>query len=89
MSASGLVSVIGFAALGLALGFAFFVSLRINVGLYLGGGGWTAPLGLHLVRITVAAVAFWLAARQGAVPLVAMLAGFVAARPLAGRSVRS
>ncbi len=76
-----LIVVVSSAALGLAVGFAYFTALRINVRLYMttGGGGWR-PLLLHATRIVAIAIVFWAMATQGAGPLLGGLLGFLAAR---------
>lgn len=68
--------------LGALLGWAFFASLRRLARLYLGGGGLLLPIALQLGRLALAGLAFWLAARQGALPLGAALLGFLLARVL-------
>lgn len=85
MSDALLVTVISYAAVGLAAGLGHFAMLRINVRLYLAGNARWRPLILHGVRIAVAVALFWVLATQGVAPMVSGLAGFVAARFVAMR----
>ncbi|MGO9263553.1 MAG: ATP synthase subunit I [Candidatus Binataceae bacterium] len=69
-----------YVALGVLIGVGYFAALGWNVRLYAGhGAGWRALL-FHLSRLAVAVVAFTLCAKQGAAPLLASFAGFLAAR---------
>jgi F1F0 ATPase subunit 2 len=67
------------AALGGLLAWAYCAALWWNVRSYLGDAGWQA-LPLHLLRIAAVVSVFTLCARQGAMPLLASFAGFLAAR---------
>lgn len=71
---------------GLALGGVSFAALAVNVGLYTSPGShlWMA-VGLHLVRICVLVGVFWMASQFGAIPLIAALGGYLAARSVATR----
>ena len=73
---------------GAALGIAFFLSLKTTATLYARGGAALA-IALHAGRLAVAAGGFWFAATAGAVPLIAALAGFLAARYAVTRAVLS
>ena len=74
--------IVPYAALGALVGAAYFAALGWNVRLYAGhGAGWKALL-LHLSRFGVAVAAFTLCARQGAAPLLASFAGFLAMRTI-------
>jgi F1F0 ATPase subunit 2 len=74
--------IILYAALGALIGASYFAALAWNVQLYTGHGvGWDALL-LHLARLAVAVAAFALCARQGAAPLLASFAGFLAIRTI-------
>ena len=75
-----------YAGLGALVGAACFTALGWNVRLYTGRGpGWSALL-LHLSRLGAVVAAFTLCARQGAAPLLATFAGFLAVRTvLVGR----
>jgi len=80
--------VAGMAFAGLSLGLAYFAALRWTATL-LGAGGRFGPLLLTFVRIAAATLAFFFVARLGAPPLLAAFLGFLAARALALRRVRS
>jgi F1F0 ATPase subunit 2 len=79
-------AIAAYAAFGLIVGLGYFVSLRLNVDLYIDRGrpGWL-PILMHGLRIA-AAVAFfaWLAS-CGALPLLSSFAGFLAGRMVAFR----
>lgn len=79
---SGLLAALTWLPLGALLGWAFFASLRRVARLYAGGGGLLLPLALQLGRLALAGLVFWLAARQGALPLGAALLGFLLTRLL-------
>lgn len=67
---------------GAGAGFLFFRLLALNSRLYAAGKVGMATM-LHLARLGVTALLFVGAARLGgAVPLLALLAGFLAIRPL-------
>jgi len=67
-------------ALGLLLGLAHFHLLARNVGAYLAGDRLGRALALHLLRLCVTGLGFFLLARAGAAPLLGGLGGFLAAR---------
>ena len=72
-----------YVVLGALIGAAYFAALAWNVRLYAGqGAGWQALL-FHLARLALAVAAFTLCARQGAAPLLASFAGFLALRMIA------
>ena len=74
--------IVPYAALGALIGAAYFTALGWNVRLYAAhGAGWKALL-LHLSRLALAVMAFTLSARQGAAPLLAGFAGFLAMRTI-------
>jgi hypothetical protein len=77
------------AVMGFALGAAWCVSLRTNTDLYLNGAALWRPAGLHALRLAAVGIAFALVANEGALPLLALLAGFRAARTLAVRGARA
>lgn len=67
---------------GAGLSILFFWLLSLNGRLY-AGGRVLAATALHVGRLAVAALVFIAVARLGgAVPLLALLAGFLVARPL-------
>lgn len=80
-----LLTVISYAVVGLAAGFAYFAALRINVRLYLDGSAPWRPLILHGIRIAAAVALFWVLATQGAASVLAGLVGFLTARFIAQR----
>jgi hypothetical protein len=69
-------------ALGSLLGGAYCIALAANIRLYLKRAQWRA-LPFHLLRIAGVAAIFMIFARQGAMPLLVSLAGFLAARTVA------
>lgn len=76
-------------AAGLAGGGLFFLVLRRNVRLYLGGGPAWQPLLLHLVRLAALVLLLVATARQGGVALLAMFGGILLARRLVLRWAES
>lgn len=73
---------------GVALGLAYFAALRRTVALMAGGAGWRRPAALTLLRIGGAVALLALGARLGAPTLLAVFAGFLAARTWALRQGR-
>ena len=71
---------------GLALGRAYFVALKRSIALFVGRKGWFGLLTLG--RICAAAGLLFVAAKLGAVPLLAAFIGFLIARTLALRAER-
>ncbi len=71
-----------YAASGALIGMAYFAALAWNVRLYTGRGAGRKALLLHLLRLAVAVAAFTLCARQGAAPMLASFAGFLAIRTI-------
>lgn len=77
-----LLRIASYVALGALVGAAYFAALGWNVRLYADhGAGWKALL-LHLARLALAVAALTLCARQGAAPLLASFAGFLAIRTI-------
>ncbi|MCP5367727.1 MAG: hypothetical protein H6907_06210 [Hyphomicrobiales bacterium] len=75
-----LVVLVPYLIAGAALGAVYFLLLlRVARGLAC-RAGLTAMIPLSLGRIALAAVVFWAIAQAGAGPLLAALAGFLAAR---------
>lgn len=65
------------AALGLALGLAYFAALRASLGL----AGRPLVLAVSVAgRLALAGVGFWAAAQAGALPLLGALGGFLVGR---------
>ncbi len=74
---------------GVLAGMLYFAALRRCSVLLVSGAGWLAPLALTLGRIGGAVLFLLLAARLGAAPLLAALAGILVARALSLRLERS
>lgn len=72
---------------GLVLGAAFFSLLGLNVRLY-GSRRWPVAMVLHLARWALLALALLVAARAGALPLLAMALGVLIARTVLVRRAR-
>jgi len=69
-----------YAGLGALIGAAYFAALGWNVRIYADCGAGSLALMLHFTRLGLAVAVFTLCARQGAVPLLAAFAGFLAMR---------
>jgi len=82
MIAVVVVRMTAYGALGALIGMAYFAALAWNVRLYTGHGTRRNALLVHLSRVAVAVAAFTLCARQGAAPMLASLAGFLAIRTI-------
>lgn len=78
MTMSDLVSPAVFAALGVALGLAYFWLLRANLRLFFRGRG--QAVAVLVLRLAAAGTVFWLIAGWGAAALIPALAGFLAGR---------
>jgi hypothetical protein len=76
------------AVAGLVFGLAYFAALRWTVSLYGSGYGHLGPAALTLGRIAAATIFLIVAARLGALPLLAAFLGFLLARGLALRRLR-
>jgi F1F0 ATPase subunit 2 len=74
---------------GILLGLAYFACLRLTAEQFAAGAGWAQPFLLTLARLAGAAAALALAARWGALPLLAGFAGFLLSRGIALRRARS
>jgi F1F0 ATPase subunit 2 len=72
---------------GLALGLGFFALLGLNVRLY-GARRWPTAVVLHLGRWALLAAALVAAARAGALPLLSLTVGILAARTVLVRRAR-
>ncbi len=86
MTAVTVLRIAPYGAVGGLIGAAYFAALAWNVRLYTGQGAVWNALVLHLARLGVAVAAFALCARQGAPPMLASLAGFLAMRTIAIRT---
>jgi len=73
---------------GVAAGAGHFVSLRWNTRLFISGKVWHAPV-LQAGRLFMTAAVLYALARLGAMPLLAGMAGFLAARHFALRHERA
>lgn len=72
------------AALGLALGWAFFGALRLNARLYLAASGSiTLAVLLHVGRMAAVAAALYAVVQLGALALIGATAGLTAASAIA------
>ncbi len=78
-----------FGLLGALLGAGYFTALRRNVERYLAGAPLGSSVALHLGRLLLAGLAFALIAGAGPAALLGALAGFLFARALALRLVRT
>ncbi|HEY1411505.1 MAG TPA: ATP synthase subunit I [Rhodopila sp.] len=78
---------LGFIALGLLAGTLHFALLRWNTSLYARPGRISVGAALQVARIGVLAGLLVVVARQGALPLLLMALGVLAARPVVMRWV--
>ena len=70
---------------GLGFGLGYFVVLRRSVTLLLSPQGRALGVALTIGRLAAAVLLLWLAAKLGAVALLSVLGGFLAARLIALR----
>lgn len=70
---------------GLAVGVAYFLALRVNAALYVGGGPVWQPILLMFARMAGAVALLGALVPFGWAPVLAGLAGFGVARPLVTR----
>jgi F1F0 ATPase subunit 2 len=78
-----LMRALPYGLLGALIGIAYVSALGWNVRLYVGHGvGWGALI-VHALRLLIVAAAFIICARQGALPLLSSLVGFLVTRTLA------
>lgn len=73
---------------GVGLGLAYLGALRRTVEALAHGAGWRMPMALTVARLAAAAGLLFLAAKLGAIPLLATFAGFLLARSVILRRVR-
>ena len=73
---------------GFLFGLGYFIALRRTVDVFVGGQRRLLPMVLTLSRVAAAILLLGVAARFGALPLLAAFAGFLLARALALRAVR-
>lgn len=76
------------AAAGFAFGLAYFAALRRSIAFLAASADWHRPIALTLGRLAAAALFLLLAAKLGALPLLAAFVGFLAARAVALRAAR-
>jgi F1F0 ATPase subunit 2 len=88
MTPRNLLAAAFFAAVGLALGLAHFHGLRRDTRRYLAQGMSAGAIALHATRILASVAVLVFIARSGAIPLVAALGGFLAARLVAVAQAR-
>jgi hypothetical protein len=73
---------------GAVLGVVYLFLIGRSVAAIRAARGWPAMVAPLVIRLALAAAAFYLAARHGALPLVLMLGGFLAPRTVALRRMR-
>ena len=83
MTYSFLPRIFFYGALGALLALAYFYALRWNVRLYVTRGAAWSILSIHLMRLLSLAAALTLFAREGALPLLSCVAGFLMMRTVA------
>jgi hypothetical protein len=75
-----------YAALGLIVGFGYYMAMRFNAGLPADATGWMPKL-LHGLRIAAAVGFFAWLASLGMLPILSAFAGFLAGRVIAFRAM--
>lgn len=85
VTAADVARVAAYAAAGLLVGLGYFRALAAAVAATLGNGSKGRIVALHAARIGAAVAVFWAISTQGAAPLLAAFAGFLAARLAARR----
>jgi hypothetical protein len=73
---------------GIVFGLAYFAALQRTVVLFVSGRRWLGPLALTLARMVAAVIFLGLAAKLGALSLLASFMGFLLARAVALRAAR-
>jgi N-ATPase, AtpR subunit len=73
---------------GFVFGLLYFAALERTVTLFAAGRGWFRPLGLTLARMAAAVIFLGVAAKLGAISLLAAFMGFLLARAVALRAQR-
>ncbi|HYN38201.1 MAG TPA: hypothetical protein VES39_03010 [Rhodospirillales bacterium] len=86
LGAADLEAVLAYAALGLIVGFGYYMSMHMNSGLPDGAPSW-AVKGLHVLRLAAAIVFFGWLASNGALPVLSAFAGFLIGRVIAFRTL--
>jgi hypothetical protein len=77
-------AVLSYAALGLIVGFGYYMSMRLNAGLPAGAPVWMPKL-LHGLRLAAAIGFFAWLASLGMMPILSAFAGFLVGRVIAFR----
>jgi FtsH-binding integral membrane protein len=68
--------ILSFLFVGIVLGAGYFALLHAEVGQFMRGMPARYAIMMHVLRLAVAALMFWLIAQYGAMALLAALAGF-------------
>ena len=89
MTVTAILSLTAYGAAGATLGVFYFLLLHRTVRIFTEGGAVLGAVSLTAARLTLAVLVFWWIVQAGAAPLIAALAGFVAARIATGRMVRA
>lgn len=76
------------AGAGLGFGLLYFRLMRLTVASLVAKGGWLRSVALTAVRVIAAIAVFAVAAKLGAIPLLAAFGGMLVARRVSLRSVR-
>jgi hypothetical protein len=79
-------AVLAYAALGLIVGFGYYMSMHLNSGLPEGAPAW-AVKGLNVLRLAAAIVFFGWLASIGVLPILSAFAGFLLGRVIAFRAL--
>lgn len=74
--------------IGVGLGFVYLHLIGRSVEAIVESGRWQTGALPLLVRIALAVAVFGFVARQGALPVLSVLAGFIAARSIGLRRIR-
>jgi hypothetical protein len=77
---------LSYAALGLIVGFGYYMAMRLNAGIPANAPRWV-PIVIHGLRIGAAVVFFAWLARLGAYPVLSAFAGFLVGRVIAFRAL--
>lgn len=88
MTSMNLSTIALFGGIGFALGLAHFGGLRRDTHRYLAHGMTPGAVAAHAARLLASAAVLVFIARSGAIPLLATLAGFLAARFVAVAQAR-
>ena len=87
MSLAALAEGLGWLLAGALLGALYLLLVGRTVAAMAPPASRAAAAGWFALRLAMAAAAFWVAAQQGPLPLVLMLAGFVLVRTLVLRRI--